>query len=72
MKLETYIPMKLEAYIRMKLEAYIPMKLETYIRMKLEAYIPMKHMGICVACEFDDMFSGFNIARKATWLTRKS
>ena len=27
-----------------------------------------KRTDICVACELDNMFSGFNTARKAAWL----
>ena len=34
----------------------------------LEAYTQTKRTGICVACVLDDMFSGFNTARKAAWL----
>ena len=26
------------------------------------------YTGICFACEFDGVFSGFNTARKAAWL----
>ena len=38
----------------------------------LESYTQTKCTGICVACALDDMFSGFNTARKAVLLTRKS
>ena len=34
----------------------------------LEAYTQTKRAGICVACELDDMSSGFNTAHKAVWL----
>ena len=34
------------------------------------AYTQTKRTGICFACAPDDMFSGFNTAHKAAWLTR--
>ena len=35
----------------------------------LEVFTQTKRTDICFACAFDDMFSGFNTARKAVWLT---
>ena len=44
-------------------------RLETAIKGSvLEAYTQTKFTDICVACELDDMFCGFNTARKAAWL----
>ena len=34
----------------------------------LEVFTQTKRTDICFACAFDDMFSGFNTARKAAWL----
>ena len=38
----------------------------------LDPYTQTMSTSTCVTCDPDDIFSGFNTARKAAWLTRKS
>ena len=47
-------------------------RLETAIKGSvLEAYTQTKRTDIYVVCALDEMSSGFNTARKASWLTKK-